>query len=98
MPVKRRQSDEGHSHQYFQGKSQILHFFCDISMLFTSKERIFLVEFKFKQKEYGSLLKNLRKIEFFHFWVKNEADQMSSMADFSNFFTTNLKNGFARSC
>ena len=72
--------------------------FCATSMLYTSKERIFHVEFKFKQKEYGSLLKKLKKFEFFRFWVKNEADQVSSMADFSNFFTTNLKNGFARSC
>ena len=72
--------------------------FCATSMLYTSKERIFHVEFKFKQKEYGSLLKNLKKFEFFRFWVKNEADQVSSMANFSNFFTTNLKNGFARSC
>ena len=33
--------------------------FCATSILYTSKERIFHVEFKFKQKEYGSLLKNL---------------------------------------
>ena len=33
-------------------------------MLYTSKERIFHVEFKFKQKEYGSLMKNWKKIEF----------------------------------
>ena len=58
-------------------------------MLYTSKERIFHVEFKFKQKTYGSLLKKLKKFEFFRFWVKNEADQ---------FFTTNLKNGFATGC
>ena len=68
------------------------------SMLYTSKERIFHVEFKFKQKENGSLLKTLKKFQFFHFWVKNEADQVSSMANFSNFLTTKLKNGFARSC
>ena len=74
------------------------HNFWATSMLCTSKERIFHVEFKFEQKQYGSLLKNLKKFEFFRFWVKNEADQVSSMADFSNFFTTNLKNGFARSC
>ena len=72
--------------------------FCATSMLYTSKERIFHVEFKFKQKEYGSLLKNLKKIKFFRFWVKNEADQVSSMANFSNFLTTKLKNDFARSC
>ena len=40
------------------------------SMLYTSKERIFHVEFKFKQKKYDSLLKNLKKFEFFCFWVK----------------------------
>ena len=54
-------------------------------MLYTSKERIFHVEFKFKQKTYGSLLKNLKKNYFFRFWVKNEADQVSSMANFSIF-------------
>ena len=67
-------------------------------MLYTSKECIFYVEYKFKQKAYGSLLKNLKKFEFFCFWVKNEADQVSSMANFSNVLTRNLKNGFARSC
>ena len=53
-------------------------------MLYTSKERIFQVEFKFKQKKYGSLLKNLKKNQFFHFWVKNEGDQVRSTANFSN--------------
>ena len=68
-------------------------------MLYTSKERIFHVEFKFKQKNYGSLLENLKKKnKFFHFWVKKEADQVCSMANFSNFLTTKLKNDFARSC
>ena len=67
-------------------------------MLYTSKERIFHVEFKFKQKKYDSLLKNLKKIEFFRFLGQNEADQESSMANFLNFLTTKLKNGFARSC
>ena len=72
--------------------------FCATSMLYTSKERIFHVEFNFKQKEYGSLLKNLKKFEFFRFLGQNEADQESSMANFLNFLTTKLKNGFARSC
>ena len=67
-------------------------------MLYTSKERIFQVEFKFKQKSIGSLLKNLKKIEFFHFLVKNEADQVSSMGSFPIFLATKLKTGFARSC
>ena len=44
------------------------------SMLYTSKERIFHVEFKFKQKKYDSLLKNLKKFEFFRFLGQNEAD------------------------
>ena len=39
------------------------------SMLYTSKERIFHLEFKFKQNEYGLLLKYLKKFEFFRFWV-----------------------------
>ena len=60
-------------------------------MLYTSKERIFHVEFKFKQKKYGSLLKNLKKFEFFRFWVKNEADQVSSMANFSFFLQQTSK-------
>ncbi len=60
-------------------------------MLYTSKERIFHVEFEFRQKEYGSLLKNLKKFEFFRFGVKNEADQVSSMADFSIFLQQTSK-------
>ena len=68
------------------------------AMSYTSKEHIFHAEFKFKQKNYGSLLKSLKKFEFFCFRVKNEADQVTSMANFSNFLTTKLKNGFARSC
>ena len=68
------------------------------SMLYTSKERIFHVEFKFKQKKYDSFLKNLKKFGFFRFLGQNEADQESSMANFLNFLTTKLKNGFARSC
>ena len=36
-------------------------------------------------------------IEKFEFWVKTEAAQGSSMAIFSNFLKSNLKNGFARS-
>ena len=67
-------------------------------MLYTSKERIFHVEFKFKQKTYGSLLKNLKKFEFFRFWVKNEADQVSLTANFSIFLATKLKNGLTRGC
>ena len=65
-------------------------------MLYTSKEHIFHVEFKFKQKSIGSFLKNLQEIEFFCFLVKNEADQVSSMGNFSIFLKTKLKNGFAR--
>ena len=61
------------------------HNFWATSMLYTSKEHIFHVEFKFKQKEYGSLLKNLKKIEFFRFWVKNEAVQVFMTANFSIF-------------
>ena len=68
------------------------------SMLYTSKERIFHVEFKFKQKKYDSLLKNLKKFEFFRFLGQNEIDQESSKANFLNFLTTKLKNGFAKSC
>ena len=60
-------------------------------MLYTSKERIFHVEFKFKQKPYGSLLENLKKVEFFRFWVKNEADQVFSMANFSIFLQQTSK-------
>ena len=61
-------------------------------MLYSSKECIFYVEFKFKQKKYGSLLKNLKTFQFFLFWVKKEDDQVSSTANFSNIFIINLKN------
>ena len=55
-------------------------------MLYTSKERIFHVEFKFKQKKVGFIIgKFEKKNQFFHFWVKNEGDQVRSTANFSNF-------------
>ena len=95
-PLEVAEVTKVHRVKIFMQKMKFRNFWAT-SMLYTSKERIFQVEFKFKQKKYGSLLKNLKKIEFFHFWVKNEADQVSSMASFSNFLTTNLKNGFARS-
>ena len=95
-PLEVAEVTKVHRVKIFMQKMKFRNFWAT-SMLYTSKERIFQVEFKFKQKKYGSLVKNLKKIEFFHFWVKNEADQVSSMASFSNFLTTNLKNGFARS-
>ena len=96
MAARRRRSDVGQLRQNFQAKNEILQFLSYINVMYL--KRIFHVEFKFEQKQYGSLLKNLKKFEFFCFWVKNEADQVSSMASFSNFLTTKLKNGFARSC
>ena len=46
------------------------HNFWATSMLYTSKERIFHVEFKFKQKTYGSLLKIWKNLNFSDFGSK----------------------------
>ena len=86
---------KGQSHQSFQAKNEILQFLSHINVIYLKRTH-FSCRIQIQTKKYGSLLKNLKKIEFFHFWVKNEADQVSSMASFSNFLTTNLKNGFAR--
>ena len=97
MAARCRRSDEGQSRQYFQAKNEISQFLSYINVIYLKRTH-FSSRIQIQTKKYGSLLKNLKKIEFFYFWVKNEADQVSSMASFSNFLTTKLKNGFARSC
>ena len=67
-------------------------------MLYTSKERIFHVEFNYMTKKYDLMVKKLKKLKFFNFFVKNEGDQVSWMANFSNFFIKILKNDFAMIC
>ena len=42
--------------------------------------------------------KKYEKSPFFSFLPQNEADQMSSTANFSNFVATKFKNGLTRSC
>ena len=55
----------------FKGKIKFRNFWAK-SMLYTSKERIFHVEFKFKQKRYGSIhyWKNWKKLNFSVFGSK----------------------------
>ena len=67
-------------------------------MLYTSKERIFHVEFNYMTKKYDLMVKNWKNFNFSIFFVKNKGDQVSSMANFSNFFITYFKNDFATSC
>ena len=74
----------------FKQKIKLCNFWA-ISMLYTSKEHIFHVEFKFKQKTMVHYWKIWKKFAFFCFGVKNEADQVSSMANFSNFWQQNSK-------
>ena len=67
-------------------------------MLYTSKECIFHVEFKFRQKKWGLLQKNLEKDDFFRFLIKNYATPVGFDG---KFFTTggkNFKNNFFRTC
>ena len=95
-PLEVAEVTKVHRVKIFMQKMKFRNFWAT-SMLYTSKERIFQVEFKFKQKSMVHYWKIWKKFEFFHFLVRNEGDQVSSMASFSNFLTTNLKNGFARS-
>ena len=97
MAARRHRSDESQSRQYFQGKNQILQFLSYIYVMYLKRTN-FSCRIRIQAKKYESLMENFKKFEFFRFWVKNEADQVSLMANFSIFFTTNLKNGFARSC
>ena len=51
-------------------------------MLYTSKERIFHVEFKFIKKKYGLLPKKMKKIQFSSFLSKIEAVELVSTSNF----------------
>ena len=97
MAARRRRSDEGQSRQYFQGKNQISQFLSYINVIYLKRTH-FSCRIQIQTKKYGSLVKKLKKIEFFCFWVKNEADQVSLTANFSIFLATKLKNGLTRGC
>ena len=60
--------------------------FCNfwaISTIYTSKESIFHVELKFCHEKYFLFQKKIKKIGFFHFFIKNYADQLDSTTFFS---------------
>ena len=90
MAARRRRSDEGQLCQYFQAKKQISQFLSYIYVIYLKRTH-FSCRIQIQTKKYGSLLKNLKKFQFFLFWVKNEDDQVSSTADFSKIFITNSK-------
>ena len=52
--------------------------FWPTSTYYTSKESIFHVKFNFIQKKYDFMQKKLKKNNFSDFFVKIEADQLSS--------------------
>ena len=61
--------------------------FCNfwaISTCNTSKESIFLIEFNFTEKKYDLFENFLKKSNFSDFFVKTDADHLSSFAYFSN--------------
>ena len=69
------------------------------SMLYIYLKRTyFSFRIQIQTKLWFILWKFEKTIDFFHFWVKNKVDQVSSIANFLNFLTTKLKNGFAGSC
>ena len=55
------------------------------------RESIFLIEFNFTQKKYDLFEKKLKKSNFSDFFVKIDADHLSSLADFSNLCQKNSK-------
>ena len=68
------------------------------TVTYTSKECIFHVESKFRQKKYGLFQKNLEKDDFSRFLIKNYATPVGFDG---KFFTTggkNFKNNFFRTC
>ena len=70
---------------FFQQKIQNFNFLAT-DMLYTSKERIFHVEFKFITKKWDLIVKNWNKMHFSHFCLKNEGDQVSSQADLEKLY------------
>ena len=70
MAARRRQSDEGHSYQYFQGKSQILQFLCYINVIYLKRTHFscrIQIQTKKSMIHYWKIWKNLN---FSDFWVK----------------------------
>ena len=56
--------------------------FWPTSTYYTSKESIFHVEFNFIEKKYDFMQEKLKKKWFFEFFIKIEADQLSSIENF----------------
>ena len=69
MAARRRRSDEGQSRQYFQAKNQISQFLSYIYVIYLKRTN-FSCRIQIQTKKYDSLLENLKKFEFFRFWVK----------------------------
>ena len=65
--------------------------FWAISTCNTSKNRIFHIEFIFKQKKYDLFEKSEKKSNFFDFFFKIDADHLSSNVIFSNLCQKILK-------
>ena len=97
MAARRRRSDEGQSRQYFQGKNQISQFLIYINVIYLKRTH-FSCRIQIQTKKVWFIIEKFEKIWIFPFLGQNEADQEFSIANFSNFLTTKLKNGFARSC
>ena len=64
MAARRRQSDEGHSHQYFQGKSQILQFLCYINVIYLKRTH-FSCRIQIQTKRAWFIIEKFEKIWIF---------------------------------
>ena len=69
MAARRRQSDEGHSHQYFQGKSQILQFLCYINVIYLKRTH-FSCRIQIQTKRVWFIIEKFEKIWIFVFGSK----------------------------
>ena len=97
MAARRRRSREGQSRQYFQAKKQKILIFSYKYVIYL-KWKLKLCRIQIYDEKIWFDGKKYEKSPFFSFLPQNEADQMSSTANFSNFFATKFKNGLTRSC
>ena len=97
LAARRRRSGEGQSRQYFRAKNSKFSIFSYKYVIYL-KWKLKLCRIQIHDKTIWFVSEKLEKSLFFSFCLKNEADQVSSTANFSNFFVTKLKNGLTRSC
>ena len=97
LAARGRRSDEGQSCLISSEKIQKFQFFSHKHVIYLKRTH-FSCRIQLHDEKIWFDGKKLKKFQFFNFFVKNEGDQVSSMANFSNFFITNLKNDFATSC